>query len=941
MDLSERLTELKQAKRNQDTLDDLKALLSMSKKDKDGVLAMEALMQVVETERYMRNHDGAIAVLEEELSQDFFNSQEDRIKIIEEMIKTLLRTEDFVKLESVLRNRERYLTNDHQKVMQKFYYAVCYEGLKEHKKAIEVLKSIKDTISSSNLVSKYLKLSMLYLKENNLSLARENFHHAEKFDKNHNNPIFCLAESDIMFAEEDYLGALNKYQEYFIKSKNKHRYLDRFILINIKLERTDEAWKFYHEYFPIMSSIISKNYRLIFYEAGLELAKKLNNRSEIEKLSFLIDELEPSRPLLDRFDSVYRLLSIAFQKRITSKPRDVILNLFRALDELYKFQKLVYLVPFENGVKSYYFQKNLLLEKDIPNIDLSSTIVEDILKSKPVNEIYKYDDLIRYSHQFYKTVDTVLLFANGIDLNMEFGYFLVYSTNKEDFDFQQKLVLLAANILQKQLRDLESEKSINELNHNLVTLIDRSNLGLIKIENNIIHFLNATAKKLFGVKQDYLAFEDFQKTLDRVLFIDDFLYTEEIIIGLVNSQKLLKMTISKSDFTIYAVVSEVIEETKSMKLNSYYEIGDETMLLNDNKDIEIKTIILFEIRNYLNCLKEQSIEKYNQILTELFNFIKTTSRNHYDKLYLESYNLVYLTLKTVDKRVLNRIMDSVLDQFPDLDIYISSIQVSTILTKEKLTQMRYLLSLAESNNRIVLDNRNYRYHQERGKTVLLNVNSFIQKKSVPLAVNSISDWHTNKPRFWLAKTSQTAMLGDEDTLKQVLKANDLEAEWDNLVALSLTKEIKKYNLDGEFLISVDSKTIADQKQASRLVRRATEANIGFVINLDSKISKEELSEFRNLTASKELILVGTNFLKMLTIEDIDLVNSFDFLVLDSKDILNKNLNKFLKMLNLDKIQLILDHGHKTLRKSDLEAHGITLVLGDAYPKHENVTALKN
>jgi len=281
MDLSERLTLLKSAKKSQETLDDLKALLSMSKQDKNSILAMDTIITIVELERYLRHHDESVKFLEEELNLEFFTSQEDRLKLIEEMIKTLLRTEDFIKLESILHNRERYLTNEHQKVMQKFYYAVCYEGLKEYKKAIDVLKSIKDTISSNNLVSKYLKLSMLYLKENNLQLARENFLHAEKFDIRRNNPIFCLAESDILYIEGDYLGALGKYQEYFIKSKNKHRYLDRFILINIKLNRLDEAWKFYQEYLPTMSSIISKNYRLVFYESALELATLLKNRSEI------------------------------------------------------------------------------------------------------------------------------------------------------------------------------------------------------------------------------------------------------------------------------------------------------------------------------------------------------------------------------------------------------------------------------------------------------------------------------------------------------------------------------------------------------------------------------------------------------------------------------------------------------------------------------------
>ena len=182
MDLVARFEELKNEKKSQETAEQLQQLLVLAKQAKNSSLSMEILMYLVETERYSRDHSSAIAILEQELNDDFFSSKEDRLAITDEMIKTLLRTEDFVKLESVLFSRERYLTNEHQKVMQKFYYAVCYEGLNEYKKAIASLKGIKDTISASNLVSKYLKLSMLYLKENNVEEAREHFTHAEKFD---------------------------------------------------------------------------------------------------------------------------------------------------------------------------------------------------------------------------------------------------------------------------------------------------------------------------------------------------------------------------------------------------------------------------------------------------------------------------------------------------------------------------------------------------------------------------------------------------------------------------------------------------------------------------------------------------------------------------------------------------------------------------------------
>jgi hypothetical protein len=148
---------LKKQKRSTITIEELKKLLSVSKLEKDSILSLDILLYLAESYRVLRMHDETIELLETEINNSFFSDKETRIRIIDDLVRTLLRTEDFIKLKSVLFNRERFLTNEHQKIMQKFYYAVCHEGLKENKLAIEYLLSIKDNISNSNLVSKYLE----------------------------------------------------------------------------------------------------------------------------------------------------------------------------------------------------------------------------------------------------------------------------------------------------------------------------------------------------------------------------------------------------------------------------------------------------------------------------------------------------------------------------------------------------------------------------------------------------------------------------------------------------------------------------------------------------------------------------------------------------------------------------------------------------------------
>jgi len=365
MEILLQLETYQKEKKSPELLVNLQSLLERAKAEHDLVNAIKILLFEIESMRFLRMHQEAIALLDEELDAEFFQTKEDRIQLLDQLIKTLLQTEDFIKLESVLRQRERYLTSEHQKVMQKFYYAVCYEGMKEYKKAIASLKSIKDNISSNNLINKYLKLSMLYLKEDNLALAKQNYQHAIRFDSNRKNPIFYLAESDIQFYTKDFQNALDTYQEYFIKSKNKRRYLDRYILINIELNRLDEAWRFYKEYQETMSKIISKNYRLVFYEAALKLAKCLHNKLEIEQLEYNIESLRPTPPKLPQFDSVYRFLTLAFQPKHFLKAREVIHHIFQAMATIYDFQKLLFITKEKDRIILYHYSKGLLLEKTL------------------------------------------------------------------------------------------------------------------------------------------------------------------------------------------------------------------------------------------------------------------------------------------------------------------------------------------------------------------------------------------------------------------------------------------------------------------------------------------------------------------------------------------------------------------------------------------------
>lgn len=935
MEISLQLETYQKEKKSSELLVNLQSLLERAKAEHDLFNAIKILLFEIESMRFLRMHQEAISLLDEELEAEFFQTKEDRIQLLDQLIKTLLQTEDFIKLESVLRQRERYLTSEHQKVMQKFYYAVCYEGMKEYKKAIASLKSIKDNISSSNLINKYLKLSMLYLKEDNLPLAKQNYQHAIRFDANRKNPIFYLAESDIQFYMKDFQNALDTYQEYFIKSKNKRRYLDRYILINIELNRLDEAWRFYKEYQETMSKIISRNYRLVFYEAALKLAKLLNNKLEIELLEYNIETLRPTPPKLPQFDSVYRFLTLAFQPKHFLKAREVIHHIFQAMATIYNFQKLLFVTKEKDRIILYHYSKGLLLEKDVNFLLLNGTVLEPIINSHPTNELYTYEDIIQYQQSIYKTVDTMYVFANGVSRERKFDYFVAYSQEKEQFDTQQKLVLLASEVLQKLLRDFDESHRITETMEQYEALLARQNGGFIKIEQNMIHFLNQQAKLLLEVESDYLAFEEFQTRLTEKIYLDDFLYTKEIVLHLKSNDKAIHFDIQTNELVIYAYMKQY-ESIDSSSSNPLLDMVDERQMLVDNQSTDSKTVFMVDIRNYRDYLKDYNHLNYKKKLELLSGFMNRTAKQHFDQLYFSGFNVFFLVIQNTDKRVTKRISESIVKEYKELDVRVSLVQFNHSLHFEKILQLQYLNALTTEEKPVIYDNKNVRYNQELSKTILININNFLKKKYIPLSFVSYQDWKDNQMCMLQVSISQHAMLGEENSLQRVLRSADLEEEWDYLLASSLVSDIKQYHLPYRFVLPLATATLFNPKQLKRMTRKIKDYPIVLRINCQDLHHLDMLESLKD----SEVALMGYDFVSKINVRDVANLTHFDYLTLPIDQWNSPYLNDFLNLLPNQDTKLILDHKNSTLKKSLLERYHIRYVIGQFSTKYGSVNALK-
>ena len=891
-------------------------------------LYVKTLFEYVNFLTVNKEYDLIIKILEIPLREDFIQDRDTRLSISNKLLTMLLKVEDFEKLKYVLENREELLTKEADFLMQKFYYAVCYEGLNDNLPAIRMLESIKDNISSQNLVNKYLKLSMLYLKIDEYDLAKKHFKTASTYDKFQKNQTFLLAECDLLIYEKNYLKALEVYEDYYIKTNNKYRYLDRYINIQIKLNQLAEAYSFYQKHLPIMKRVLSKQSRLVFYEAALKLMKKLNNHDEEAYLQSLISEIEDSLlPFTNVHDFLVGFIKNNYDKTFL-KPRDIIQALFKDGSATKLFAKLVY-VKLEDGIiKLLHYTKGLLLEKSIEPEDSSLNVYHDLKKSD-YSLIYDLDRLTDFTEDPFLTKKTNYIFVRKI---RDFEYLVGYLENnlfyesKKVFDYQ-------ALILEKLLSDFYKHGYNYSLLKNLLTIFDQESYGLMLLKENNLRLLNETAKNLLGYNDDYLSMETFQSRLIKNIYVDELLRLDEITLKYQTDKIVsLNFRIFKDDFDIYLLVRKAEEKQVTKKYYDYKFIYDEAIG-------EDSSIILFNLRNYQDFMKDYSYIRYDNLLNKIFDELRVSSRNYYQNIYLEGMDNLYLVLKTKDKRIIKRIYEELFKVLEnEVDIRASFVVLKERINKVDIEDLKYLNSITSKEIRFVQDNKNYRTNKEIAKTILENVNKILGENNIRLSYKLVVDWQSNTYKLIYVDILNRVLLGNKESLRRVIKANNLESAWDELIIANLVKEARLANLSGKFIVEVAINTLLDLKVMQRIKKRFS--NKGFSSSeIIYAIDYEEFLLSDNLEFGKESIA----FFNVFNHFNVSRLNDFTlmkYLIVSAEEIINPASDYFLKMA-LDKgLKIIYDHQKTSLTKTFLNEKAITLVMGEAYGKFDSLKLVK-
>lgn len=909
------------------------------------------------------NHfEEAIALYQKIISMEITEDDKIILQITDKWIANLLKTEDFHALEKVLIYRERYLNqNKQQRLMQQFYYAVCYEGLRQNEQAIACLMSIPDTMSNNNLISKYLKLAMLYMKENQLTLAISSFEHALLFDKTKKNPMFYLVLSDIRYYQGKYEEALGFYQDYFLKDKVKNRYLDRYIYINIALGKWDEAWRFYQEFEPKMEKTISKNYRRQFYEAAEKLAISLKRYEALNGIKEKLDRLnEVQTVIVDWFDGVRQLFQTVSSKPY-SKKRDIVLDIYRALSNMIDIPRLQYITRQDDGYVLYQYRKGLLLEKPLTYQDIQTTFLESIYQNNADYQLYSktdLNDLKDFSSQGFDAFEYMVV--SKVKVKEDIDYVIALFHQTIHFDYFHKLLLFCANVIQDKMISVDYKNEVTAVSRVLQSYCTNQNIALLSIEHEVVEFHNELAHTYFGIHEKTVPYQTIQDlfALESRVYLDQFITNKEQVIPFKQGE-LPPVSFrfqSMIDGTkIYLFVTNEIDNEKNQnvwnqqilhqpifEMPSFFQLTQDVLHLTD-----ASTIIHIHIPNEAELVHHFGLSYLKKVSLQMIDLFSELGKHYFINVYRSFTSGWFLLLKTIDKRVITRILTEFNQQIHTANILEVSFDfhyfVYTIQRKHpSLELFQELVELANQTNQqpgIVYYDKTIASKQHLLKTIHINITNYLEKGRIPLSFYPFGDWQSKNILGYVVKMSQDLLLGEEKDMNEAKKRFLCEKKWDQLIFDSLIQDERiKHFSHGFLLFEFGLAASNDLPYLLQLIKKWKKkkypmAKLGFLLT-EPKI---ETIQYLREKAKDEPIILGLIGLKSITINPTILsLIDYQFVSIDETSI---KLYDVVKIEKQYQVRFVLDHAHQTIKKSQLENDHIHLLKGDYFPAFHNLDEL--
>lgn len=921
----------------------------------------------------IQEYDEAVKQLKQALAQEKLTDYDLIVPLIDYLVSILLKIEDYQELEQILKYRERFIEQKKSlQLMQKFYFAVCYEGLKENKRAIQALNEVEDTISNNNLVSKYLKLAMLHLQENDVLMAQKMYEYAKNFDRKLKNPMFDLVASDLAYAEKNYEQALEHYQKYFLKAKAKYRYLDRYIYLSIANRDFEEALHFFEEYLPKVERQISKIAKIRFFEAAEKLFSELGDYNRFAETRLKLDQLkETGKPALDLFDDILAIAKCTLPHVSEKGPRDIVMNMLRILDGRLDFKRLFVVFVDENGFKTLTMNKGLLMEKLHPYDVAKGSIIDLLMSSDDEKQLYRQSpDSPLYDYLGERQLlDATLVEAIRLDQpTYPEARIVLCLDSLADFDRSHKLFHVMAVILAQKLRLNTSLTLFSKNLEPFARTLENLEIGLMKMEGERIFFLNEQARSLLGFQTEVGDYKEFQHRIinDKPVYVDDFLAKRRQVLNyreLQDGKRMFEFISWIEEKSLFVAVRAAHKEgaggdrPDESWAPGMPEARSSVQLSRDLQELGNQSaIVSILIDNYRDLVTVIGNAGVSCLMETLVKMIRDLSRQHLYQTYsLAPDNLVFI-LKTTDKRIIERIARKIkAADYTDIAFRTPEISVSVIQKNTSQDDAGMIASLIRWTymKKPDTEGANYldrldRKREEYWNSLVPVLDEAIRMNRLSLVYRPIALWETNAYFMLEAKLDQKLHFGNDEDLIQAINLSNLATAYFDSFLKRLKKDMETINKitrkNPLFAIRISKNITKSAHLADRLAKIINKTRIDpqkLVVFIEFADDPGKDMEFSSLLSTAGINVGFSRLLPGIRLTEIEKLDAFAFGEITWSEIglLDPSLLEVL-VKRLEN-RLIFNHGNEELRRSFLREKGIRLLSGDIYPTITDIENMQN
>ncbi len=788
-------------------------------------------------------------------------SQAQILKALYKYLQCLLKLEEYEKILNILDTHYQYFyTNENNDIMHyHFYKSLAYEGIFNIESAISELEQIKDNISKGNMINKYLKLGLLYIKNNNLGKANEAYNYSLMLDPSKKNEMFLLVKSDLLFSEGKFEEALREFESFFIKASNKYKYLDRYILINLKLKRYDDAYRFYNQYISKQELHLSRNNLYSFYKAGYILFTELNLKDEMKDVLHELNKYKPVKEkvnienLEDRI--IYKLIKTRSEPIKFTKIRDIIYYYFKLISLEMSLNRLAYFSVFEE-TKIYTYSKGLLLEKNLTSEEINNSVLFEIINSELT--VYKKKDFIDY--KTLKNEDSFIESHKIFDEASTFGYIIIFLD--KSIEAYTKIFTILENVILYKIYEYLRVIDQNFTIESLKKLFAKHNYGVFSLINNNVKFIDNESQKLLNMNNVLMPFTIFSTYFKEEVFEDDFSLKSEMTLTL-NSNESIRFKNICIDNDIWSIFFNVTEDTikeKNFLDYFYYQNGFKNLNKFNEEIVDFyeKNYAILGVKLDFDYLLQSFIK--DNIYTKIYNILSNKHSNFY---YLNDGCFIML-LDTVDKRNIINIYNNLCDELYEINLKNISGFAFKNLKGKKAGEIIKMISFSlkkREHGLSFFDNEN-KITEAKLESFTEYAKNIINNKVKVSTLKEIVDYSTHKVKFHYLEIFSGELYSKIDLIDMLVN-NNLYEKLFNIYLQEITNiEEKQLPL----IIECDELAVLNKNLRKKLLNFNKKIKRCIIINMlhnawiPSEI-KEELKKFN-------IYIAYNNFMEGPLIKDI-------------------------------------------------------------------------